>query len=75
VATSYWLIPFRYKSSKQSARIRIRRSEGAGGDGLTGEGKVPVICALVIDGGDVPVGCDGEGVADEERKRMANLYA
>jgi hypothetical protein len=30
---------------------------------------------LVLDGGDVPVGCDGEGVVDEERKRMANLYA
>jgi hypothetical protein len=34
-----------------------------------------VICALVIDGGDVPVGYDSEGVADKERKRMANSYA
>jgi hypothetical protein len=34
-----------------------------------------VICALVIDGGDVSVGCDGEGVADKEQKRMANSYA
>jgi hypothetical protein len=29
----------------------------------------------VINGGNVLVGCDGEGVVDEERKRMANSYA
>jgi hypothetical protein len=29
----------------------------------------------VINGDNVLVGCDGEGVADEEQKRMANSYA
>jgi hypothetical protein len=41
VAAYHRLVPIRLDASKQSRRFKIRRSEGARGDGLTGDQMIP----------------------------------